>query len=71
MGEDLLITTTLLKTPEFDTLALPDGQTLRLDRPLPYASGEEIVIAIMPKDHYEKSQQEVAHAILHEILNGQ
>lgn len=71
MGEDLLITAQLAKTPEYDTLALPDGQTLRLPSPLPYASGEEIVVAIMPKGHYDKSQQEVAHAILHEILNGQ
>ena len=69
-AEEIALPATLIKTDQGDSLQLIDGQTLRLASPLPGGiNGQEVIVAVVARHHYQLRKQELARQILFEIVN--
>jgi hypothetical protein len=69
MGADeIALPARLVKTPQGDELRFSDGQVLRLAQPLSCSNGQEMMIAVVMKNHYQVEKQALAKQLLLEIV---
>lgn len=71
MGDTILFTAALKKGDQKDLLVLDSGETIELPLSLPYASGEKVVVQIVPRDKKDAQGSTLAKQILQEILEGE
>ncbi len=67
-AEEIILPAQLAKTAQGDKLQFDDGQSLSLVSPLPYLDGQELVVAVITKQHYALRKQELARQLLQEIV---
>ncbi len=71
MGDTILFTAALKKGDQKDVLVLDNGETVSLPICLPYASGERVVVHIVPRDRENTRGSTLAKQILQEILESE
>jgi hypothetical protein len=69
-AEDIALPARLVRTPKGDELHLSDGQILKLALPTGYSDGQELIVGVATKSHYQTDKQALAKQLLQEILNS-